>query len=345
VEINRKPLWIAAAAFVALLTVACGNDSTPATTTAASTTPSSVTPTQPPASTAAAAAAQITGPDAAPPASQTGGFDGAKAYDFTAKLVNFGPRPSGSDAIHQTQDYLIAQLKTFGCTVDTDDFHASTPAGDIAMKNIIAKVPGDAPGVILLLTHYDTKRMDDFVGADDAGSSSGLMLELARNLCAAKKQPNAVWLAFLDGEEAVVEWGKDNDDTYGSREMAASLAASGDLKRVKAVLLADMIGPKNLQIEKDTNSTHWLTDLVWKTAARLGYKDVFVSTESAIEDDHIPFVHRGVPSVDVIDLIGYQQAGYWHTPQDTMDKLSPRSIAIVGHVFIETLAELQQKFH
>jgi glutaminyl-peptide cyclotransferase len=343
VESNRKSLWIAAAAFVALLTVACGHDAPPVATTAA-TPSSSVAAAQPPAPTAAAAA-QITGPDAAPPASQTGGFDGAKAYDFTAKLVSFGPRASGSDAIHQTQDYLIAQLKTFGCTVDTDDFHASTPAGDIAMKNIIAKVPGDGPGVILLLTHYDTKRMDNFVGADDGGSSSGLMLELARNLCAAKKQPNAVWMAFLDGEEAVVEWGKDNDDTYGSREMAASLAASGDLKRVKAVVLADMIGPKNLEIEKDPNSTRWLTDLVWKTAARLGYKDVFVSTETAIEDDHLPFVHRGVPSVDIIDLIGYQQAGYWHTPQDTMDKLSPRSIAIVGHVFIETVAELQQKFH
>jgi glutaminyl-peptide cyclotransferase len=329
-----------AAALVALLTVACSHDAAPASSASAAASPAVAAGTPAPPT-----ATQISGSDAAPPASQTGGFDGAKAYDYTAKLVAFGPRPSGSDAIRQTQDYIIAQLKSFGCAVETDDFHSSTPIGDLAMKNITAKVPGEGQGVILLLTHYDTLKLDNFVGADDGGSSSGLMLELARDLCGGKKHQNSVWMAFLDGEEAIVNWYTNNDNTYGSREMAARLASSGDLKRVKAVLLADMIGPKNLIIQRDTNSTRWLTDLVWKTAGRLGYRDEFVSTETAIEDDHQPFVHRGVPSVDIIDLGGYMQAGYWHTPQDTMDKLSPRSIAIVGHVFIESIAELQQKFH
>lgn len=338
---HRSQIWLAAAALAALLTVACSHDAAPAVS--ASTGPA-------PAATAAGpvaipAAAQISGADAAPPASQTGGFDGAKAYDYTAKLVSFGPRPAGSDAIHQTQDYIIAQLKSFGCAVETDDFHTSTPAGDIAMKNIVAKVPGEGQGIILLLTHYDTKKLDNFVGADDGGSSTGLMLEMARNLCGARKQANAVWIAFLDGEEAVVSWGTNNDDTYGSREMAARMAGAGELKRIKALLLADMIGPKELRLDKDTDSTAWLRDMVWKTAARLGYKEEFTSRETPVEDDHLPFVHRGVPSVDLIDLVGYQESGYWHTAQDTMDKLSPRSIAIVGHVIIESVAELQQKFH
>lgn len=290
--------------------------------------------------------------DQAPPASQTGGFDGQKAYDFTAKLVSFGPRPPASEAIHRTQDYIISTLKGFGCAVDTDDFHSPTPVGEFTMKNIIAKVPGTGQGIILLLTHYDTLRLDNFVGADDGGSSSGVMLEMARLLCGAQaKQPNSVWIAFLDGEEAQqvingeAQW-SDADSVYGSRELAARMAVSGDLKRVKAVILADMVGQRQLEMPREASSTKWLAELVWKTADRLGYKSTFPDRQvTAIEDDHGPFLKRGVPSVDLIELEGYQTPGYWHTPQDTMDKLSPKSMAIVGHVILASVAGLQQKFH
>ncbi len=296
--------------------------------------------------TASLANGAQTSAEQARPASATGGFDGAAAYDYTAKLVSFGPRPPASDAIRRTQDYIHTELQGFGCQVDEHDFHASTPVGDLGMKNIVAKIPGTGRGVILLLTHYDTLRMDNFVGAVDGGSSSGLMLEMARILCGEKKQqPNSVWIAFLDGEEALVDWNKDNDNTYGSREMAASLANSGDLKRVRAVVLADMVGPKNVKIRRDSYSTPWLTSLVWKTAGRLGYQDIFVSGETGVEDDHQPFLARKVPAVDIIDLADYQAAGYWHTTQDTMDKVSARSLGIVGDVILETVSELQQKFH
>lgn len=124
--------------------------------------------------------------EAAPPASQTGGFDGAAAYDFRAKLVAFGPRPPDTDAIRKTQDYILSQLKSFGCATSVDDFHASTPIGELAMKNIVAKVQGSGKGIILLLTHYDTVRIPDFVGANDAASSSGLLMEVAQVLCARK---------------------------------------------------------------------------------------------------------------------------------------------------------------
>ena len=283
--------------------------------------------------------------DMAPPASQTGGFDGAQAYDYVVKLVSFGPRPPDSDNIRRTQTYISAQLKNFGCAVDEHNFHASTPIGELAMKNVVAKIPGEGQGIILLLTHYDTARIPGFVGAEDGGSSTGLMLEIARLLCAEKKkQPNAIWIAFLDGEEAQVSWTA-TDSVYGSRELAARLALSGDLKRIRAVILADMIGQKNLVISRESNSTNWLTNLVWDTAARLGYKDIFESKHTEIEDDHGPFLARGVPAVDIIDLWGYQEPGYWHTTQDTLDKLSPRSIAIVGHVILVSVAELQRKFH
>jgi glutaminyl-peptide cyclotransferase len=334
VSAPRKTAWIRFAALGALGLISCGH--------AATNSPSDSS------GTASAADLQETstlGPSRkAPPPSQTGGFDGAQAYDYVAKLVNFGPRPPASDAIHRTQDYIHAQLQGFGCTVDEDAFHSQTPLGDVSMKNIIAKVPGSGQGIILLLTHYDTLRIDNFVGAEDGGSSTGLMLEMARLLCAGKHQPNAVWIAFLDGEEAQVAW-TDTDSVYGSRELAARMAVSGDLKRVRAVILADMIGQNNLAIARESNSTKWLTNLVWDTASRLGYKAVFISRETAIEDDHLPFIHRGVPSVDLIDFEGYQTPLYWHTPQDTLDKISPRSLAVVGHVILESVTQLQNKFH
>jgi glutaminyl-peptide cyclotransferase len=334
----RKSPKLAGVAVAAVLFVACGHGASPAASG------------NPVSSTAAPAAAQsmVATADAAPPASQTGGFDGAKAYDQVAKLVAFGPRPPASDAIHRTQDYIREQLKSFGCVVDEDDFSAQTPIGAMVMKNIIAKVPGTGQGIIVLLTHYDTLRLDNFVGADDAGSSTGLMLEMARNLCATQKQPNSVWIAFLDGEEAQVvvngnaQWTA-ADSVYGSRELAARMAVSGDLKKIKGVILADMIGQKNLALPREADSTRWLTDLVWRTANRLGYKDVFISREEAVSDDHDPFLHRGVPSVDIIEYSGYVNLGYWHTPEDTLDKISPRSLAIVGHVIIESVSELQKR--
>jgi len=168
-------------------------------------------------------------------------------------------------------------LKSFGCTVETDDFSARTPAGRIAMKNILVKIPGDKPGIILLGTHYDTLKKDNFVGADDAGSSTGIMLELARLLCA-KHGKHAVWIAFFDGEEAVQTW-SDTDSRYGSREMAAKLAISGDLKKVRAFLLADIVGGKNARIPRESNSTKALVDLVYSTAVRLGYGALFVNED------------------------------------------------------------------
>jgi len=275
----------------------------------------------------------------APPAEKTGGFDGQKAYEYVAKQVSFGPRPSGSKALAETQNYLLDQLKSFGCTVDTDDFNSDTPIGRVPMKNIIAKIPGERRGIILLATHYDTLRMDNFVGADDGGSSTGVMLELARSLCG-KRGRYAVWIAFFDGEEAMKAW-SDLDSRYGSRELAAKMAISGDLKNVRAMLLADIVGTRNLRIPREASSTKTLVDLVWSVARKLGYQDVFVEEESSAEDDHDSFLKRGVPAVDVIT--DFSRNGYWHTPQDTMDKISGKSLAIVGHVFLESVKELQTK--
>jgi hypothetical protein len=320
------------AGFLAACLFACGNGA-PKEGNA------SPSATQPAQATAAAVA-----PSDALPADKTGGFDGARAFDHVARLVAIGPRPPDSDGIHRAQEYIHAQLKIFGCSVEDDDFHASTPIGSVAMKNIVVKIPGSTPDMIVLMTHYDTLKKDGFVGAEDSGSSTGLMLEMARLLCP-KKQRLGVWIAFVDGEEAFVDWNQDNDNTYGSRQLAARMALADELKHVKAVILADMVGQKNLRIPRDSYSTSWLVNLVWSTAAKLGYQDVFVPQESSTDDDHLPFTHRHVAAVDIIDLNDYMQLGYWHTSEDTLDKVSAKSLGIVGHVILATIDDLQSRTH
>src|SRR5260370_17410949 len=222
-------------------------------------------------------------------------FDGARAYEHVRHLMEIGPRPPESDGIHRAQAYIIGQLKSFGGSVEEHDFHASTVLGNLAMKNIVVKLPGISSGIVLYTTHYDTVRIPNFVGADDGGSGTGTMLELARLFCARKNSLN-VWIVFFDGEEAqgtwtdgsTVPWKNDNsNDTFGSREMPAQMALSGELKRVKAMILADMIGPPNVRITRDTCSTRWLTDFISETAAQLGYKNNFVNEDYAVGgDDH-----------------------------------------------------------
>lgn len=282
--------------------------------------------------------------DEAPAPDKTGGFDGKLAYEQVAKQVSFGPRPPGSPAIAKLQNYMVGELKSYGCAVDTDSFSADTPDGRVPMKNILVKIPGQKPGIILLGTHYDTKKLPNFVGADDAGSSTGVMLEMAGVLCKQPPEKYAVWIAFFDAEEAFnpTVW-KDPDNCYGSRQMAAQLAASGDLPKVKAFILADIVGGRTPHFRREEGSTKWLANLVWETADRLGYSDVFVKDSvSAISDDHDSFTKRKVPSVDIIDL-DTTDVPYWHTPQDSLDKISPKTLAIVGHVILESVKELQKK--
>jgi Zn-dependent M28 family amino/carboxypeptidase len=282
--------------------------------------------------------------DEAPAPEETGGFDGQRAYDQVAQQVNFGPRPPGSAAIAKLQDYLETELKSYGCAVETDSFSADTPDGRVPMKNILVKIPGERQGIILLGTHYDTKKMDNFVGADDAGSSTGVMLELARLLCKQPAGKYAVWIAFFDAEEAFNKEWHDPDNTYGSRQMAARMAANGDLPKVKAFILADLVGGRTPHFKREAGSTKWLADMVWATAGKLGYANVFVSDRvEAISDDHFSFTKRNVPSVDIIDLDAANDVPYWHTTQDTLDKISPKTLAIVGHTILESVKGLQRK--
>jgi glutaminyl-peptide cyclotransferase len=265
------------------------------------------------------------------------GFSGAAALEFTRQAVAFGPRPAGSDADRKLQAYIMEQVRVTGAQVSEDAFTAKTPRGDIAMKNILVKFPGKSGKAIAITGHFDTKYFPGrkFVGADDGGSSTGVLLELAKIL-AGQPRTDDVYLVFFDGEEAFGEW-SDTDSLYGSRHLAERWRADGTLKRIKALINVDMIGDKNLDIPQEMNSDASLRRLVWKTAADLKYQVHFVNQAINEDDDHMPFVKLGVPALDVID-VDYPP---WHTDEDTMDKLSAQSLEIVGGVMFEVVHRLE----
>lgn len=262
---------------------------------------------------------------------------------YVKEIVAFGPRPIGSANHKKVENYILAHLK--GDSVDEDAFEAGTPAGKFPVRNIIAKFPGTKDGVIVIAGHYDTNyplRDTAFVGANDGGSSSALLLELANQLRGKKREGHSVWLLWTDGEEAVKTWTA-TDSLYGTRHLAEKWQKDGTLKKIKAFLVVDMIGDADLNVDRDANSTGWLEDLVLQAATRLGYQSHFFARTIGEEDDHTPFLRLGVPSADLIDFdYGYDNV-FWHTPQDTPDKLSPKSLQIVGGVVLETVRLLDNK--
>jgi len=262
--------------------------------------------------------------------------NGNQVMQYVKDVVAFGPRPPGSPAHTKLEDYILAKLK--GVEVEQDKFTAQTPVGSFPMNNIIAKFPGKRDGIIVIAGHYDTlySQRKNFVGANDGGSSTAVLLELAEQLRGRQLDGYSIWLLWTDGEEAFVKW-TDTDSVYGSRQLAQKWQQDGTAKKIKAFILVDMIGDADLDILKDTKSTPWLTDLVYKAASNLGYQSHFYGWETAMDDDHIPFAKIGVPVVDLIDFTyGYNNV-FWHTPQDTVDKLSPDSLAITTDVVLETI--------
>ncbi len=268
-------------------------------------------------------------------------FSGPAALDFTAKSVAFGPRPSGSPANTKLRAYIHAQLATCACQVTSDTFTAQTPDGPVAMENIIARFPGKSGRAIAITGHFDTKKLPNFVGANDGGSSTGILLEMAAALKGAPRTDD-VYLVFFDGEEAVRDWTA-TDSVYGSRHLARKWTADGTNAHIKALINVDMTGDKNLDIVYEMNSVASLRKIVWDAAAVIGYSAFFDKQPSAIEDDHLPFLEAGVRSLDLIDFNYGPNNAYWHTPQDTMDKLSAHSFEVIGNVLMRVIPTLESE--
>jgi len=269
-------------------------------------------------------------------------FSGTEALEFTRKAVSFGVRPPGTEANRKLQAYIEAQLKPLKCKVTFDSFNGKTPIGPMPMRNIIAQFSGTTGRAVVFTGHFDSKPMPgvNFVGANDAGSSTGFLLEMAK-VVNTMPHNDDVYIVFFDGEEAYGEW-SDTNGVYGSRHLAQVWSQDGMLARIKALINVDMIGDKDLEIWNDTNSSLSLRRLVWQTANDMGYGKYFSESGSAMEDDHMPFVRMGVNGLDLIDFDYGPRNSYWHTDKDTLDKLSAHSLQVVGSVLVETLRKLEQ---
>ena len=283
-------------------------------------------------------------------AAQAQHFDGAKALEYAREFAAIGPRwPTGPGHV-KAEEFLRNHFAAGHVACEEDVFTADTPIGAVGMRNFIVRFPGSKPGAIVLATHYETNyplRNINFVGANDGAATTGLLMAIGDWLReetehGKKLDGYSVWLVFFDGEEAIQSW-SDADSTYGSRHLAARWGRDGTLGQIKAFLLADMIGDKDLDIQRETNSTAWLVDLVRQAAKKLGDERYFFQKDMAVEDDHLPFVARGVPSIDIIDLDYGPNNSYHHTAEDTMDKVSAHSLTIDGDVFLETMRLIDQR--
>ena len=264
-------------------------------------------------------------------------FDSNRAWEHLRQIVAIGPRPAGSPGIEQTRKYITGQLAAIGLTPVEQAWDDETPLGKVHMVNLIVRIPGATKDRLAITGHYDTKlfRNIRFVGASDGGSSAAFLLELARDL-KARRNRMTIDLVFLDGEEAVVDW-RGTDHTYGSRHYVEAARRDGSLASLKAMILVDMIGDRDLGIRKDSFSTPWLTDIIWDTAAKMHLSGVFLPAVTSVEDDHLPFLSAGVPSVDIIDL----DYDAWHTDRDTLDAVSARSLQTVGDVLLAALPRIE----
>jgi hypothetical protein len=282
-------------------------------------------------------------PQQASQPANTSTFNADRAFADLRAIVAFGPRPAGSEALAKTRAYIVAELQKAGLKAELDEFEALTPRGRKKMTNIRASRPGTRKETIALVGHYDTKIFNDmtFVGANDGGSSAAWLLEMARATQGLRLQ-NTLEFVFFDGEEAVVEW-TDDDSVYGSRYDVERRSKAGTLQQLKAVILVDMIGDKDLRVQRETQSTPWLTEVIWTTGRSIGYNQEFLNTTHTIADDHVPFLNARIPAVDIIDFDYGPDHSYWHQASDTLDKTSGRSLKVVGDAVYMSLPEIDRR--
>lgn len=263
-------------------------------------------------------------------------FSGVKAFEHVQAQVELGPRPPGSENIRKLRDYITAQLSSCGWKVEPQVFQDKTPRGTVEFVNLVArfgKTTEDAPRAIVC-SHYDTKIYDTirFVGANDAGSSTGVLLELARVLALDPDLASKIELVFFDGEEAFQQF-SETDGTYGSRYYASILRSSKRNTQFQFAVLLDMIGDRNLNITLSPDSPAELVQGIFGSAEALGLRQLFTFHDRPIWDDHVPLNQSGIPAINLIDF-DYPS---WHTADDTLEQLSPDSLQKIGAVTLHFL--------
>ena len=283
-------------------------------------------------------------PVKAPPQLDPAAFDGARALEEARGLVELGPRDAATPGAETAARHLADRLKAVGVEASLDEFTEMSPKGEVAFRNVIGRLPGRGEGLVLIASHYDTKSGlgDGFVGANDSASSSGALLELARVAAAGPDLPFEVQFVFFDGEECMAHYGP-SDGLHGSRHMAKKIVGEGRTGEIRAMILLDMVGDKDLTITIPRNSTPSLISAVFDAAREDGSRDKFSLFPLQIGDDHDPFFSAGIPAIDIIDFYYGSAPGrndYWHTEEDRMDKLSAESLGTVGRVVLRVVNQL-----
>lgn len=278
---------------------------------------------------------------------QAARFDAARAWKLLEEQVAIGPRPAGSEAAERTRALIERELADAGLTSQREAFTAQTPSGAIAMVNVWAErpaatAPAGAPTVILA-SHYDTKNVSfPFVGANDSASSTAVLLELARVIASAPPGEITYRFVWFDGEEALRFHWEDPDNCYGSRHHVSELRRTGAIERLRAVVLLDMIGDRDLRLTRDSYSSSKLVDVFFGAARASGLGAYVDGPTLAVKDDHQPFLAAGVESIDLIDFDYGPDNGWWHTADDTLDKCSQESLSIVGRIVLLGLPGLER---
>ena len=278
---------------------------------------------------------------------------GQSIYALTQQFLAVAPkRFNGSPGHLAAEKFIKDHFKPEAArgNFETDQFTANTPVGPQTMRNFIVRFPGKKDGIIVLASHYETNYpLKDiaFVGANDGACTTALLIALGQYFRAHPPEGYSIWLVFDDGEEAVRSWSS-SDSLYGTRHLAARWYADGTARRIKALLVADMIGDRDLNILEETQSTPWLRAILRQAAVNTHHSANVFKTEGAEEDDHLPFLQRGIPSLDVVDVDYGPHTfstpdGYHHTAQDTIDKLSPRSLQISLDLFLESIRLINQR--
>ena len=272
-------------------------------------------------------------------------FDGKRAFKDLEHVVGFGPRPAGSAALESLRGYIEDECQKAGVTIRRHEFTAETPLGPRKMVNLYGVIQGEKEGTILLGNHYETKEFKKdivFVGANDGGSSTAWMIEMARAM-GPTRQGCTVWLCFFDGEEAFKEW-SEMDSLYGSRAFVKWLQEKGELSKIKAMINIDMIGDRYLGIRKDNDAPKWMQNILWEAAQETGHDAYFLPFGESLMDDHLPFRRAGIPAIDIIDFCygksRLEHGRIWHTSADTLDKVCWESLQVVGDVIYHGLSKM-----
>jgi len=272
---------------------------------------------------------------------------GIRMLAYTSEFVKIVPRDSGTLGTAKASKWLAQEIRRMGLEPRADTWTENTPFGPKTFCNIYVDIPGDTPSVVLFGSHYDTKAGigEGFQGANDGGSSTGVLLALAEHL--AERKPrlrHTVRFAFFDGEECFGDTYRDNDGLHGSRRMAAQFVRDRVEMPLVAAIVLDMVGDRDLKLEIPRNVTPWLARIALEEgAARPEAADASLAS-AIIIDDHLPFILGRFSAIDLIDFeygSGPGRHDYWHTMEDSIDKISPDSLYKSGALALAMLARIE----